>query len=167
MAERRNGYWLVWVRLWWNNSDLFYLWELGYQAREESGGSTLRDKLGARVFWLWLCMAPLWIKGIRGKKSTPSVGWEVSVKYSWLEGGDLDIAQAREMTIDFSPSVTVFSFWICIISSCYCVYVFRISRVAFESFLCNLYPFDPLRFINIFILKPFRPTSFIWIFLCD
>ena len=25
-------------------------------------------------------VAPLWIRGLRGKKSTPSVGWEVPVK---------------------------------------------------------------------------------------
>jgi hypothetical protein len=25
------------------------------------------------------CMAPLWLGGLRGKKSTPSIGWEVPV----------------------------------------------------------------------------------------
>jgi hypothetical protein len=25
-------------------------------------------------------MAPLWLRGLRGKKSTPSIGWEVPVK---------------------------------------------------------------------------------------
>jgi hypothetical protein len=28
---------------------------------------------------LWLCVAPLRLGGLRGKKSTPSVGWEVPV----------------------------------------------------------------------------------------
>ena len=28
---------------------------------------------------LWLCVAPLWLGGLRGKKSNPSVGWEVPV----------------------------------------------------------------------------------------
>jgi hypothetical protein len=31
-------------------------------------------------FWLCVCVAPLWLGGLRGKKSTPSVGWEVPVK---------------------------------------------------------------------------------------
>jgi hypothetical protein len=31
------------------------------------------------VLWL-VCVAPLQLGGIRGKKSTPSVGWEVPVK---------------------------------------------------------------------------------------
>jgi hypothetical protein len=33
-------------------------------------------------FW-FLCVAPLRLGGIRGKKSTPSIGWEVPVK-SWI-----------------------------------------------------------------------------------
>jgi hypothetical protein len=38
-----------------------------------------------------VCMAPLWLGGLRGKKSTPSVGWEVPVRShrlasrSWTE----------------------------------------------------------------------------------
>jgi hypothetical protein len=47
----------------------------------ESGGSTLQGKLGARGF-RFVCVDPLWLGGLRGKKSTPSVGWEVPVK-SW------------------------------------------------------------------------------------
>jgi hypothetical protein len=35
--------------------------------------------LEAIVFWS-LCLAPLWLGGLRGKKSTPSIGWEVPVK---------------------------------------------------------------------------------------
>jgi hypothetical protein len=35
-------------------------------------------------FWLCVCMAPLRLEGLRGKKSTPSVGWEVLVKSQWL-----------------------------------------------------------------------------------
>jgi hypothetical protein len=31
-----------------------------------------------------MCMAPLQLRGIKGKKSTPSVHWEVSVKSHWL-----------------------------------------------------------------------------------
>jgi hypothetical protein len=39
-------------------------------------------------------VAPLRLGGLRGKKSTPSVGWEVPVKSSWLASGELDGAQA-------------------------------------------------------------------------
>jgi hypothetical protein len=31
-----------------------------------------------------VCMVPLRIEGISGKKSTPSVGWEVPMKSIWL-----------------------------------------------------------------------------------
>jgi hypothetical protein len=31
-----------------------------------------------------VCVASLWLRGIRVKKSTPSVGWEVPVKSHWL-----------------------------------------------------------------------------------
>jgi hypothetical protein len=34
------------------------------------------ESLEAIVFW-FLCLAPLRLGGIRGKKSTPSIGWEV------------------------------------------------------------------------------------------
>ena len=42
-----------------------------------SGISALEASWGART--LWLCVAPLQLGGLRGKKSTPSVGWEVPV----------------------------------------------------------------------------------------
>jgi hypothetical protein len=32
------------------------------------------------MLFVLVCMAPFWLGGIRGKKSTPSVGWEVPVK---------------------------------------------------------------------------------------
>jgi hypothetical protein len=38
-----------------------------------------------------VCVAPFWLGGLRGKKSTPSVGWEVPVRShcsasrSWTE----------------------------------------------------------------------------------
>jgi hypothetical protein len=53
---------------------------VGIPNLRESGGSTLRGKLGARVY-LWFCVrGPFAARGIRGKKSTPSIGWEVPVK---------------------------------------------------------------------------------------
>jgi hypothetical protein len=53
---------------------------VGIPSLRESGGFTLRGKLGARVFSGFVCVAHLWLGGLRGKKSTPSIGWEVPVK---------------------------------------------------------------------------------------
>jgi hypothetical protein len=52
----------------------------------------------------------LWLRGLRGRKSTPIVGWEVPMKSSWLASRDMDGTQVQEIIIDFSPLVTVFSF---------------------------------------------------------
>jgi len=72
------------------------------QFKEESGSSTLQGEMGAIFFLcLYVCVAPLWLTGIRGKKSTPSVDWEVSVRYSLLESGELDGAQERKNVFDF------------------------------------------------------------------
>jgi hypothetical protein len=38
-----------------------------------------------------LCVTPLRLEGIRGKKSTPSIGWEVPVKYQ--------ISRRRKQTV--------------------------------------------------------------------
>jgi hypothetical protein len=43
------------------------------------GALPCRGKLGSYCV-LVLCLAPLRLRGLRGKKSTPSVGWEVPVK---------------------------------------------------------------------------------------
>ena len=43
---------------------------------------------------LWLCAAPLPLGGLRGKKSTPSVGWEVPV--SSLRSASLEQEQLGE-----------------------------------------------------------------------
>jgi hypothetical protein len=51
---------------------------------------------------------PFVARGLRGKKSTPSVGWEVPVKSPWLASGELDGAQAWENIFEFSSSATVF-----------------------------------------------------------
>ena len=46
---------------------------------DRSGSLTLRGNLGA-IRTIWIGVAPLQLGGIRGKKSTPSIGWEVPVK---------------------------------------------------------------------------------------
>jgi len=35
-----------------------------------------------------VCMAPLWLGGLKGKKSTPSIGWEVLVVSHRLASGN-------------------------------------------------------------------------------
>jgi hypothetical protein len=41
------------------------------QLKKESGSSTLRGELGARFFWLCLCMAPLRLEGAKGEEEYP------------------------------------------------------------------------------------------------
>jgi hypothetical protein len=53
---------------------------VGITSSERSGCSALRGKLGARRNLWIVCVAPLWHGGLRGKKSTPNLGWEVPVK---------------------------------------------------------------------------------------
>jgi hypothetical protein len=53
---------------------------VGIPSSVRSGSSALRGELGAsRNLWI-VCVAPLRLGGLRGKKSTPSIGWEVPVK---------------------------------------------------------------------------------------
>jgi hypothetical protein len=60
---------------------------VGIPSLERSDRSALRGDLGARRN-LWLvCMAPLWLEGLRGKKSTPRIGWEVLVRSRQLVSG--------------------------------------------------------------------------------
>ena len=35
------------------------------------------------MFFGIVCVAPLRLEGLRGKKSTPSIGWEVPVSFPW------------------------------------------------------------------------------------
>jgi hypothetical protein len=49
----------------------------------------------------FLCVAPLRLRGIRGKKSTPSIGWEVPVKSLDWKASRI-IAQAFGLKITFS-----------------------------------------------------------------
>jgi hypothetical protein len=53
---------------------------VGIVSSERSGSSALRGELGARRNLWIVCVAPLRLGGLRGKKSTPSIGWEVPVK---------------------------------------------------------------------------------------
>jgi hypothetical protein len=50
---------------------------VGIPSSKRSGSSALRGELGARRNLWIVCVAPLRLGGLRGKKSTPSIGWEV------------------------------------------------------------------------------------------
>jgi hypothetical protein len=52
-------------------------------------------------------MAPLRLGGLRGKKSTPSIGWEVPVRSQWLESKSGMECKHGTTTLDSSPSVMV------------------------------------------------------------
>jgi hypothetical protein len=67
----------------------------------ESGGSTLQGELGARRFSLCVCMAPLRLGGVRGKKSTHSIGWKVPVKSRWLASGRQEEVKAYKINFGF------------------------------------------------------------------
>jgi hypothetical protein len=50
-----------------------------------------------------VCVAPLWLGGLRGKKSTPSVGWEVPVRSHRLASGSwMEHVHGRTMTSEHS-----------------------------------------------------------------
>ena len=53
---------------------------VGTPSSERSGSSVVRSELGASGNLWIVCVAPLWLGGLRGKKSTPNIGWEVLVK---------------------------------------------------------------------------------------
>jgi hypothetical protein len=53
---------------------------VGISSSKRSGSSALRGELGARQNLWIVCVAPLRLGGLRGKKSTPSIGWEVLVR---------------------------------------------------------------------------------------
>ena len=46
-------------------------------------------------------------RGLRGKKSTPSVGWEVSVRSQWLASSSGMKNEFETNTSNLTPSVTV------------------------------------------------------------
>ena len=56
----------------------------------------------------FVCVAPLWLGGLRGKKSTPSVGWEVPVKSLQLASERSEERRHGRTSLISSPFVTVF-----------------------------------------------------------
>jgi hypothetical protein len=52
-------------------------------------------------------VAPLWLKGIRGKKSTPSVGWEVLGEVTSVNKRELDGVHAWDNDSELSHLATV------------------------------------------------------------
>jgi len=63
---------------------LVLLVRVGIPILRESGRLTLRGKLGARLFYGFVCVAPL---RLRGKKTTLNVCWEVPVRSQRLASG--------------------------------------------------------------------------------
>ena len=55
------------------------------QAYEKSGSSSLQGNLGRYCVLFFVCVAFV-ARGDKGKKSTPSVDWEVPMKSLWLVG---------------------------------------------------------------------------------
>jgi hypothetical protein len=54
-----------------------------------------------------VCVAPLRVKGLKGKKSTPSVGWEVSVRSQRLASRSSMERRHGIATLGSSPSDSV------------------------------------------------------------
>jgi hypothetical protein len=53
-----------------------------------------------------LCASPLCDSGgIRGKKCTRNIGWEVSVRSSWSESGKQEGAQAQNNNLELFVSI--------------------------------------------------------------
>jgi hypothetical protein len=74
-----------------------------------SGSSPLRGELEIVVLWL-VCVAPLWLRGLRGKKSTPIVGWEVPVKSQRSESGrGMERARQRLGAVDLGYDTHAFT----------------------------------------------------------
>jgi hypothetical protein len=58
--------------------------------------------------FLWfVCVAPLRLEGLREKKSTPSVGWEVSMRYHRLARKSWTERNRGTTTLDYVTSVMV------------------------------------------------------------
>jgi hypothetical protein len=48
-----------------------------------------------------MCMAPLWLGGLRGNKSTPSVAWEVPVKSHQSASGSCMEHAGQQLTAGY------------------------------------------------------------------
>jgi len=98
-----------------------------------------RESLGARLL-VFLCVAPLHLEGIRGKKSTLSVGWEVPVKSLWLA------SKGREGTQDLKASSLHRFLWFMVFYNLnfitlreYCTIDFRVTVESLESLNIKYY----------------------------
>jgi hypothetical protein len=62
-----------------------------------------------------VCVAPLWLGGLRGKKSTPSISWEVSVKSRWSASGS---CKERAGCHSERAIKKWYAFFICMVDCC-------------------------------------------------
>jgi hypothetical protein len=82
---------------------------VGLPSSERSGSSALRGELGARQNLWIVCVAPLRLGGLRGKKSTPSIGWEVPVRSRRSASGS---GTEHGMTFEAGDQATVHHFYL-------------------------------------------------------
>ena len=59
------------------------------------------------TFYGIVCVAPLRLEGLRGKKSTPSIGWEVPVRSQQLASMSGTERKCETTTSDSAPLITV------------------------------------------------------------
>jgi hypothetical protein len=86
---------------------------VGIPISVRSGSSALRGELGASCSLGLVCVAPLRLGGLRGKKSTPSIGWEVPVKSH--RSTSRSCTSARDNDSELSPWATVHMFLFCMV----------------------------------------------------
>jgi hypothetical protein len=76
-------------------------------------------------------VAPLWLGGLRGKKSTPSIGWEVPVKSHRLASGSR-IEHAWDNDSELSPWAMVhmhlFEWYIIIVLALSLLYFYCVKK---------------------------------------
>ena len=59
---------------------------------------------------LIVCVDPLRLRGLREKKNTPSIGWEVPVRSQWL--ASMSWSERKNMTSTSDSSMSVMVFWV-------------------------------------------------------
>jgi hypothetical protein len=98
---------------------------VGIPSSERSGSSALQGKLGARRISLDSVWPLCQLRGLRGKKSTPRIGWEVPVKSRWSASGSCMERARRQSeqairkwyTLHFCMVECVRTYaWICVFS---------------------------------------------------
>ena len=85
------------------------------QLGEEWQLSLARRARSQLILWL-ACVAPLWLGGLRGKKSTPSIGWEVPVNSRRSASGSCTEHVGLQLRV--GDQATVCSLHFCMVYCC-------------------------------------------------